>query len=238
MRDMNSGPKDYGYDAHSCKMNCLAYAYFSLWDGSFCTCDNTYSTPEHDYPRVDDSHCGDSLTGGAAAEAVYESPDMDENKFVKILRIGASSYEPIEGSTGNLAAGNGYAKLSDVYINSFPQIDGFSYYKLAGTADGQSHTYYLRTTKDFHDPERSWGFAGNYALCRGASLVDCMSWDQSSTSFTDINTEQFDSVSLGVDGRMLTDFEGSSQCYSESMTHRCVVAAGQRREPHGEVLEL
>ena len=59
-----------GYDKHSCQIACPQYKYFALQNGGTCRCDNTYSTPANQYPKVADSECG--TNGGYARNMVYE----------------------------------------------------------------------------------------------------------------------------------------------------------------------
>jgi hypothetical protein len=63
---------EYGYDKHSCQKACPQYKYFALQNGGWCTCDNTYSTPANQYPKVADSQCG--TKGGSWRNMVYKNP--------------------------------------------------------------------------------------------------------------------------------------------------------------------
>merc|ERR1712029_1214417 len=44
MRDLNDGPKAYGYNQASCKEACKQYTYFALQHNGWCVCGNGYGT--------------------------------------------------------------------------------------------------------------------------------------------------------------------------------------------------
>ena len=56
-RDLNHGPKNYGYKQETCNMACHAYSYYGLQNDGWCTCGNSYSTKSK-YARRPDSECG------------------------------------------------------------------------------------------------------------------------------------------------------------------------------------
>ena len=72
-RDFDYGPREYGYTADSCLEACADFKYFALQHQGWCSCDNTYGTPEAQYPQLPDNKCGNDLTGRGWSNAVYEN---------------------------------------------------------------------------------------------------------------------------------------------------------------------
>jgi len=66
-RDLNQGPKNYGYNSETCKQACSGYTYFALQNGGWCVCDNAYSTAPQ-YGQVGDGECGAVCAGEAGSE--------------------------------------------------------------------------------------------------------------------------------------------------------------------------
>jgi len=72
MRDLNDGPKAYGYNQASCKEACKQYTYFALQHNGWCVCGNGYGTRPQ-YVKKPDSECGGaSGLGGFARNSVYK----------------------------------------------------------------------------------------------------------------------------------------------------------------------
>lgn len=70
-RDLEEGPKQYGYDPSSCAVACKGYKYFALQNNGWCVCGNAYATG-FQYAKVADSDCGASRLGGPWRNAVYQ----------------------------------------------------------------------------------------------------------------------------------------------------------------------
>jgi len=70
-RDLKYGPKRFGYSVKSCHTACPQYKFFALQAGSQCFCDNSYSTPSREFPKVPKKECGRSEHGGGWRNAVY-----------------------------------------------------------------------------------------------------------------------------------------------------------------------
>merc|ERR1712072_206503 len=79
-RDMKHGPKRYGYDVSKCQSTCRSYKYVALQHGGWCSCDNSFSSPAHVYPKKAKRECGSGTApkGGAWRNAVYHN-----SKYVK-----------------------------------------------------------------------------------------------------------------------------------------------------------
>ena len=70
-RDLNLGPKEYGYKQETCNTACQAYSYFALQDDGWCVCGNNYSTKAK-YSLMPDSDCGGIRgLGGPRRNSVY-----------------------------------------------------------------------------------------------------------------------------------------------------------------------
>jgi len=61
-RDLQEGPRQYGYTSESCKQTCSEYNYFALQNNGWCVCGNEYAT-EPQYSRVGNSQCGSVCAG-------------------------------------------------------------------------------------------------------------------------------------------------------------------------------
>jgi len=48
-RDLDFGPKAYGYDHVSCREACADYPYFALQNNGWCVCDYDYGNPADTY---------------------------------------------------------------------------------------------------------------------------------------------------------------------------------------------
>jgi len=75
-RDFGFGPRNYGYDWVTCREACYDFKYFALQHNGWCSCDNSYGNPEHQYPQIDDSECHDYAgwgMGGGWANAVFQN---------------------------------------------------------------------------------------------------------------------------------------------------------------------
>jgi len=78
-RDLQDGPRAYGYTSPSCAEACGSYSFFALQNNGWCVCGNAHST-ESQYSQVDDSQCGNSCAGETSGHcgagwrnAVYRS---------------------------------------------------------------------------------------------------------------------------------------------------------------------
>jgi hypothetical protein len=69
-RDLNYGPKQYGFDPETCRNVCADYPFFGLQNNGWCSCDYTYGTPASQFPQIDDGNCGNGM-GGGWANAIY-----------------------------------------------------------------------------------------------------------------------------------------------------------------------
>jgi len=56
-RDLQDGPRQYGYTSTTCAVACDAYIYFALQNRGWCVCGYAYDT-ESQYRQVADSQCG------------------------------------------------------------------------------------------------------------------------------------------------------------------------------------
>jgi hypothetical protein len=80
-RDLQYGPKNYGYTASSCMAACTQYKYIALQNGGWCNCDNTYGTPSSTYTKQPDNQCNKGFTGGGGSwrNAVYTNVKSPQN---------------------------------------------------------------------------------------------------------------------------------------------------------------
>ena len=75
-RDLNSGPKKYGYNVSKCKSACSGFKYSALQAGGWCSCGNSYSTKPQ-YKKRPDGECGaikddGGRHGGGWRNAIYQ----------------------------------------------------------------------------------------------------------------------------------------------------------------------
>lgn len=61
-RDLQDGPRQYGYTSDTCNIACSAYTYFALQNNGWCVCSNAYSS-ESQYRHVGDNECGSNCVG-------------------------------------------------------------------------------------------------------------------------------------------------------------------------------
>ena len=72
-RDLNDGPKKYGYNQLTCNSACKDYTYFSLQNNGECRCGNNYSTKPQ-YVKKPDSECGGARSNGRGwRNSVYKT---------------------------------------------------------------------------------------------------------------------------------------------------------------------
>ena len=81
-RDLKFGPKNYGYTAKSCMAACKTYKFVALQNGGECFCDDEYSTPPSEYPKIANGRCDEKVVGmgGTYANAVYKNVEKQNNK--------------------------------------------------------------------------------------------------------------------------------------------------------------
>jgi len=84
-RDLDFGPKKYGYDVNKCFKACKKnFRYFALQNGSQCFCGNSYNNNSSKYAKVDDKECHDkkrgARRGGHYRNAVYKT-HREERKY-------------------------------------------------------------------------------------------------------------------------------------------------------------
>merc|ERR1712072_751066 len=96
-RDMKHGPKRYGYDVSKCQSTCKAYKYVALQHGGWCSCDNSFSSPAHVYPKKAKSECGSGTApkGGAWRNAVYHN-----GKYVPCRHMSPGMIVALKGGKG------------------------------------------------------------------------------------------------------------------------------------------
>jgi len=77
-RDLQQGPRQYGYTTETCGVECASFQYFALQHNGWCACGDAYSTAGP-YRQTDDSDCGGPCAGQTAGRcgggwrnAVYE----------------------------------------------------------------------------------------------------------------------------------------------------------------------
>jgi hypothetical protein len=83
-RDLQRGPKRYGYNADTCRAACLQYSYFSLQHGGQCFCDSSFATPASTYRKMPEAQCnrnGGFRNGGAWRNAVYQNHPANGNSL-------------------------------------------------------------------------------------------------------------------------------------------------------------
>jgi len=72
-RNLNFGPKRYGYTHATCQKACAKYKFFALQHNGWCCCGNAYGG--RSYPKVADKECNTYglLKGGAWSNAVFKN---------------------------------------------------------------------------------------------------------------------------------------------------------------------
>ena len=72
-RDLNQGPRQYGYNQETCNTACLGYSFYALQDNGWCVCGNSYSTKPQ-YVETSVYECGGlNGLGGSWRNAVYKT---------------------------------------------------------------------------------------------------------------------------------------------------------------------
>merc|ERR1712232_302901 len=78
-RDLQEGPRAYGYTTTTCAEACGSYSFFALQHNGWCVCGDAYGTASQ-YVQVDDNQCGNACAGeghgrcgGGWRNAVYRS---------------------------------------------------------------------------------------------------------------------------------------------------------------------
>lgn len=78
-RDLQDGPRNYGYTVESCAETCSDYTFFALQHNGWCVCSNAYSSAQQ-YGRAPDAECGgpcagesEGRCGGGWRNAVYRT---------------------------------------------------------------------------------------------------------------------------------------------------------------------
>jgi len=61
-RDLEAGPRAYGYTRPTCATACASYTYYALQNNGWCVCGTAYSTAGQ-YSQVADTECGNSCAG-------------------------------------------------------------------------------------------------------------------------------------------------------------------------------
>ena len=72
-RDLNQGPKDYGYNPETCNTACQDYSYYALQNNGWCACGNGYSTKPKYIQKNDDDCGGPRGFGGGWRNSVYKT---------------------------------------------------------------------------------------------------------------------------------------------------------------------
>merc|ERR1740130_2189216 len=87
-RDLQAGPRRYGFTIASCANECGSYSYFALQANGWCVCGNEYST-EVRYSQRPDGECGNACAGessgrcgGGWRNAVYSVNARPEPDYV------------------------------------------------------------------------------------------------------------------------------------------------------------
>lgn len=72
-RDLQDGPKQYGYTAGTCAAACKNYKYSALQNGGWCVCGNKYAS-EAKYTKRSDTECNQGFVqgGGPWRNAVFK----------------------------------------------------------------------------------------------------------------------------------------------------------------------
>merc|ERR1711937_1013505 len=131
--------------------------YFGTWNSASCPTTGNNDGPP--YTRTS------SFKFRCCARA-YPTPS--ETGWTKILQYG-TAYTPTTSAVGNLDtdAASSFAKLSDAAINSIEtDANGYYYYKLHDSDDTDQPDMYVRTTSQFSDTSRAFGWSNNFAVCQ------------------------------------------------------------------------
>lgn len=95
-RDLQDGPRQYGYTTASCSEACSSYSYFALQHNGWCVCGNAYSTAAQ-YSQVLDDQCGNPCAGEAtgrcgagwrnAVYSVNQEPELQEPELQELPQL-------------------------------------------------------------------------------------------------------------------------------------------------------
>ena len=82
-RDLNLGPRQYGYNQETCNTACQDYSFYALQDNGWCVCGNSYSTRPQ-YVQTSVYECGFDVgvngLGGSWRNAVYKTCENSKGK--------------------------------------------------------------------------------------------------------------------------------------------------------------
>jgi len=138
--------------------------------------------------------------------------------WTKILQYGSDPYTPTSSASGDLStvASQGFAKMSDDDINSIAAVDGYHYYLLTTEDSNLNNHVFVRTTSEFCDTCRAFGWSRDYDVC----LTD----DFDTCEWLTANGARFDTQGVaGNDcGRWFTDYTTTIGCFARGSTsQRC-----------------
>jgi len=153
-----------------------------------------------------DHPCAKEYPAPAQFPASSPAPPM---QWHIILRYGSLPYTPTACAVGDVSVHSGFSKLQDAVINSIRAGDGFSYFKLTTTDPvALVNPVYVRTTGQFSDELRNFGWPSTYEVCRAGPLSNC-SWESPGIPW-------FDTISWGDNcGRWVADYEANIGCYAK-----------------------
>ena len=90
-RDLNNGPKKYGYNQQSCNTACQAYPFYSLQNNGWCACGYGYQTKIKYYPKPDSECGGVRGLGGPSRNSVYKTCSIQGIQGKKAFLINCMS---------------------------------------------------------------------------------------------------------------------------------------------------
>lgn len=109
----------------------------------------------------------------------------------------ADKYKPTVHAVGDLTKSSkvsGFAKLSDVAINSIPADEyGYFYFKLVQAGDTQQPFMLARTKYAYNDTARGFGWLGEYDLCNTPDVTKC-DWKTAHNGISDWRGIHFDTL--------------------------------------------
>jgi len=169
-RDLNFGPKKWGYDAKMCSNACKGYSHFALQAHGWCVCGDGYATKPQ-YVKKPDAECGTHGNGATWRNSVYRQngcePEVGKNwmglpGFQPVVALHNKVYSA--GDCSNLCDANNKCEFY-VYVGSMLQcfLKKIFTHKLAGSIDmvsgwrcnGKpiSHVHFRRRSSDVAVPQ-------------------------------------------------------------------------------------
>lgn len=166
-RDLNQGPRKYGFNARTCQLKCFKFKFFALQNNGWCVCGNKFARKKK-YKKVRNIECGPGphRAGKGWRNAVYS---VDPN-----YKLG-----PNRKTKRPTAGGTKYPTTIDrgYYRNNWFYFENGTRFTKSPTANGgglyKNNWYYFKNGTKYVPPPTPAGvyyFNGYYYLRDGTPM--------------------------------------------------------------------